>query len=323
MAPDSNDTQLTQQLSSLPDGVHKEEALDVTDVRTKTRHPRWTRQETFVLIQGKKFAENRVQRGRGSTSVWGSDKNEPKWDSVSSYCKQHHVNREPVQCRKRWSNLLGDFKKIKAWESQKKDEAESFWLMRNELRKEKKLPSFFDKEVYDVLDGRAFTTEAIPLAHIIVKTEMNDVDGCEAATAEEEEEEEQAETQTVFDGGQHAKANGLFSDCEQSGQVEIGCSSKKETISSENPRKTKANPLLISGNIVNLKFPLPLSSLHQIKSKIPSNNELQIYIFLLAFVHQIIANLLCDTVPIFYSIVRLFFSLIRHEIILLGVLQPR
>ncbi|KAF5181505.1 Trihelix transcription factor asr3 [Thalictrum thalictroides] len=117
------------------------------------RLPRWTRQEILVLIQGKKVAETRV-RSRRTNNTTGSNQVEPKWASVSSYCKRHGVNRGPVQCRKRWSNLSGDFKKIKEWESVKSGgESESFWVMRNDLRRERKLPGFFDKEVYDILDG--------------------------------------------------------------------------------------------------------------------------------------------------------------------------
>ncbi|XP_049390495.1 trihelix transcription factor ASR3-like isoform X1 [Solanum stenotomum] len=116
------------------------------------RLPRWTRQEILVLIQGKKVAENRIRRGRTGVVEFGSPQVEPKWASVSSYCKRHGVNRGPVQCRKRWSNLAGDFKKIKEWESQIKEETDSFWVMRNDLRRDKKLPGFFDREVYDILD---------------------------------------------------------------------------------------------------------------------------------------------------------------------------
>ncbi|KAL8225919.1 hypothetical protein R6Q57_018476 [Mikania cordata] len=43
-----------------------------------------------------------------------------------------------------------DFKKIKEWESQITKEAESFWAMRNDMRRERKLPGFFDREVYDI-----------------------------------------------------------------------------------------------------------------------------------------------------------------------------
>ena len=107
------------------------------------RHPRWTRQEILVLIQGKRDAENRFRRGRSAGLAFGSGQVEPKWASVSSYCKKHGVNRGPVQCRKRWSNLAGDYKKIKEWESQIREETESFWVMRNDLRRERKLPGFF------------------------------------------------------------------------------------------------------------------------------------------------------------------------------------
>lgn len=134
-------------------GVSKSigESNDGVDDGVKTaRLPRWTRQEILVLIQGKRVAENRVRRGRAAL---GSGQLEPKWASVSSYCRRHGVNRGPVQCRKRWSNLAGDYKKIKEWESQIKEETESYWVMRNDVRRERKLPGFFDKEVYDIVDG--------------------------------------------------------------------------------------------------------------------------------------------------------------------------
>ncbi|XP_018478343.1 trihelix transcription factor ASR3 isoform X2 [Raphanus sativus] len=128
---------------------------EVGDDGVKTsRLPRWTRQEILVLIQGKRVAESRVRRGRAAGMALGSGQMEPKWASVSSYCRRHGVNRGPVQCRKRWSNLAGDYKKIKEWESRvTKEETESYWVMRNDVRRERKLPGFFDKEVYDVVDG--------------------------------------------------------------------------------------------------------------------------------------------------------------------------
>nr|AZL19545.1 transcription factor ASR1 [Diospyros kaki] len=162
------------------------------------RLPRWTRQEILVLIQGKRAAESRVRRGRTGGLALGTGMVEPKWASVSSYCRRNGVNRGPVQCRKRWSNLAGDYKKIKEWESQARDEGESFWVMRSDLRREKKLPGFFDREVYNILDGGS-TVAPTP------------------STAEE------VEAEAVFDSGRSAAVeDGLFSDFEQSAQEEAG-----------------------------------------------------------------------------------------------------
>ena len=231
MAAESND--IHENAACPQVGLDKQEApIDRADDRNKiTRHPRWTRQETFILIQGKKIIEEGVHRGRRSTSALGSYQLEPKWDSVSSYCKQHDVKRGPVQCRKRWGNLLGDYKKIKRWESEIKEEAESFWMMRNDIRRDMKLPSFFDREVYNLLDGIAFSAAAFPLPLVTVRTNANISDGVQAMVEEEHGDEEE-EPVAVFDSHQHATAeDGLFSDFEQSRQEGSGCSPENETIS--------------------------------------------------------------------------------------------
>ncbi|KAK1407138.1 hypothetical protein QVD17_38749 [Tagetes erecta] len=189
-------------------------AVETADDKNKSpRHPRWTRQETFTLIEGKKVAENRGRRGRKSSSVIGSDQVEPKWDSVSSYCKQRAVNRGPIQCRKRWSNMVGDFKKIKAWEAQVKEECESYWVMRNDLRKENKLPGFFDKEVFDVLDGKVVTKE---LALVTVSVDANDVN-------EDGVDVDIEEADVTFDSGRRATSDdGLFPDTDKMDDMEDG-----------------------------------------------------------------------------------------------------
>ncbi|XP_071703918.1 trihelix transcription factor ASR3-like [Rutidosis leptorrhynchoides] len=190
-------------------------AVDVADEKSKSpRHPRWTRQETLTLIEGKKVAENRGRRGRRSSSVFGTDQVEPKWDSVSSYCKQRAVNRGPVQCRKRWSNMVGDFKKIQAWESQVKQECDSYWLMRNDLRRENKLPGFFDREVYDVLDGKSVTKEAYKLALVTVSADTKDE--VAMVVVEEDELGDEGNADVVFDSGRHATSDdGLFPDSDK------------------------------------------------------------------------------------------------------------
>ncbi|XP_073056841.1 trihelix transcription factor ASR3-like [Primulina eburnea] len=178
------------------------------------RLPRWTRQEILVLIQGKRVAENRVKRGRLSGFGLGSGQAEPKWASVASYCKRHGVNRGPVQCRKRWSNLAGDFKKIKDWESKAGDGAESFWLMRNDLRRERKLPGFFDKEVYDILDGVGGLGGG--------GDDKEEVAGeLSLALAPSTAAEAGDEAEALFDSGRSAVGDeGLFSDFEQSAREE-------------------------------------------------------------------------------------------------------
>ncbi|KAK1293912.1 hypothetical protein QJS10_CPA16g00824 [Acorus calamus] len=120
-----------------------------------SRLPRWTRQEILVLIQGKKVTEGLRGPARGP-----GPPAEPKWATVSAYCRRHGVDRGPVQCRKRWSNLAGDFKKIREWESRN---SRSFWSMRNDARRESGLPGFFDREVYDILDDGAAAVAAPPI----------------------------------------------------------------------------------------------------------------------------------------------------------------
>ncbi|GMP82182.1 hypothetical protein CsSME_00036612 [Camellia sinensis var. sinensis] len=177
---------------SLGPTPHDSDAATGDDGSRAPRLPRWTRQEILVLIQGKRVAENRVRRGRTVGMAFGTGQVEPKWASVSSYCKRHGVNRGPVQCRKRWSNLAGDYKKIKEWESQIREEAESFWVMRNDLRRERKLPGFFDREVYDILHGG--TTAGAPTG---LAPAEEGKEGEEQTAAQEVEVEVEAEA--VFD----------------------------------------------------------------------------------------------------------------------------
>ncbi|XP_020233534.1 trihelix transcription factor ASR3 isoform X2 [Cajanus cajan] len=170
-----------------------------------TRHPRWTRQETLVLIESKKMVENGEQICR-FRSASGFVQSDPKWDMVSTLCQQRGVKRGAVQCRKRWGNLLTDFRKIKKWESSIREESESFWIMRNDVRKEKKLPGFFDSVVYNVLDGGVCTTVAFPLTLVkMVPKVENGVEGVALPPEqynkenEDEEVEEEEEDEAIVD----------------------------------------------------------------------------------------------------------------------------
>lgn len=110
-----------------------------------------------------------------------------------------------------------------------KDETESFWVMRNDLRRERRLPGFFDKEVYDILDsGSPAAPEAPGLALALASG---------PAPASENTEEGGA----MFDSGRaSAVEDGLFSDFEQEE-------------SGRSPEKTKDTtvpaPMPISGKL--------------------------------------------------------------------------
>ncbi|PKA64364.1 hypothetical protein AXF42_Ash009586 [Apostasia shenzhenica] len=174
-----------------------------SEVGRVPRLPRWTRQEILVLIEGKRVVES---RGRGRAAAAAAPV-EPKWAAVSAYCRRHGVNRGPVQCRKRWSNLAGDYRKIKEWEAGRagRGEAESFWMIRNDVRRERKLPGFFDREVYDILDGAAPMEALVAVA----------MAGAGAGKKVEEEDED-----VVFDSGRSAADDGLFSDFEEDKEAE-------------------------------------------------------------------------------------------------------
>ncbi|PAN37885.1 hypothetical protein PAHAL_7G130700 [Panicum hallii] len=172
-----------------------------------SRLPRWTRQEILVLIEGKRVVERSGRgrgRGRGPARVGGDGAGgaEPtKWAAVAEYCRRHGVDRGPVQCRKRWSNLAGDYKKIREWERgfAARKEA-SFWAMRNDARRERRLPGFFDREVYDILEGRAVGNAAASAASA-ARPAVVDVESKEEVTA-------------ALDCGRGADGAGLFSSSE-------------------------------------------------------------------------------------------------------------
>ncbi|KAG2658714.1 hypothetical protein PVAP13_1KG297000 [Panicum virgatum] len=140
---------------------------------------------------------------------------EPKWAAVAEYCRRHGVERGPVQCRKRWSNLAGDYKKIKEWERAAAASREpSFWAMRNDARRERRLPGFFDREVYDILEGRG-------RAILASRSAGNAAEEEEAvAAARVEEEKEAGPAEAVFDSGRPATEEALFSEDEEEEEEE-------------------------------------------------------------------------------------------------------
>ncbi|CAO2045937.1 unnamed protein product, partial [Urochloa humidicola] len=196
------------------------------------RLPRWTRQEILVLIEGKRMVEGRGGRGgRGRVAAAAAAAAaasggeavaaaalEPKWAAVAEYCRRHGVERGPVQCRKRWSNLAGDYKKIKEWERAAAASREpSFWAMRNDARRERRLPGFFDREVYDILEGRG---RAILASRSAGNAADEEEEAAAPAAVRVEEEKEAGPSEAVFDSGRPATEEALFSEEEDEEEEE-------------------------------------------------------------------------------------------------------
>ncbi|KAF3644938.1 putative magnesium protoporphyrin IX methyltransferase, chloroplastic-like [Capsicum annuum] len=187
-----------------------------------------------------KRSQRKELMGGGSTSIFGSDKPEPKWDSVSSYCRQHRADRGPVQCRKCWSNMISDFKKIKTWESQADGSSESYWIISNNLRREKRLPDSFDRKVYNVLDGKEVSAEAYQLALVTIITD--DKFGYGIETVEEEKEEEN-------DDVSHTGEYTMEDDVLPPATEEVGSNPLKEGDVKDKKAKSIPSPSPISGKL--------------------------------------------------------------------------
>lgn len=144
---------------------------------TQPRMPRWTRREILALVRAKQdvegFGASQVSnRGRrpASSPDGGGHVALPKWGAVSEGCRVRGVHRGPTQCRKRWTNLIAAFRKIKNWEkgrvkeedkgddvaspSHVSQEQKGYWEMGGEERKEKGLPGRFDEVVYELMEGK-------------------------------------------------------------------------------------------------------------------------------------------------------------------------
>ncbi|CAL9037048.1 trihelix transcription factor ASR3 [Musa acuminata AAA Group] len=193
----------------MADGVNGGGGGDGGSASRPHRLPRWTRREIMVLIEAKRAAEGRGRGARGPRSAAG----ETKWEWVSAYCRRKGVDRGMLQCRKRWSNLACDFKKVRAWEGGEGAAAgESFWAMRNDCRRDRRLPGFFDKEVFDILNWTVLNE--LEAEEEEEEAEVKVRDGGEGENEKDKDEVEVEEEEAVFDSGRTAADNGLFSDCE-------------------------------------------------------------------------------------------------------------
>ncbi|GLT67516.1 hypothetical protein SLA2020_398170 [Shorea laevis] len=80
-----------------------------------------------------------------------------KWKMVVENCNALGVPRSLDQCRRKWDSLLGQYNKIRQWES--KSRSNSYWSLRVERRKVCGLPEDFDKELFKAIDTVARTKD--------------------------------------------------------------------------------------------------------------------------------------------------------------------
>lgn len=107
---------------------------------------RWTKHESLILVAAK---SKELDKSLDSTAR-GVDASDVKWVTIFQYCKDRGVERDASQCRKRWHSLYKDYKKIMDYE---KLHGGSYWTMTAEQRREQKLASSFEQEVFEVLDN--------------------------------------------------------------------------------------------------------------------------------------------------------------------------
>ncbi|KAJ7518768.1 hypothetical protein O6H91_20G007400 [Diphasiastrum complanatum] len=105
--------------------------------KTAASRLRWSKEETLMLVAAKK---------RHLDSLLAH-----KWKAISDCLRAQGVDRDPVGCKKRWFNLVAEYKKIRDWQTMRG--VESFWVMAAERRREKRLPSAFDRDVFEELDS--------------------------------------------------------------------------------------------------------------------------------------------------------------------------
>ncbi|KAG6541852.1 hypothetical protein Mapa_016870 [Marchantia paleacea] len=109
----------------------------------KVRNPRWMMHETVVLVAAKRKHDEEA----GDEYVPAHK----KWGAIAVDVKEKGVDRDARQCRKRWSNLYQDYRRIRDW--LRKSGVEPYWTMRHDKRRDNKLPGSFDPEVYADMDA--------------------------------------------------------------------------------------------------------------------------------------------------------------------------
>lgn len=109
----------------------------------------WSMREMKVLIAAKQFEHESVDFG-GSMQVKMTSK-KSKWEAIASFMFREGVCnpvRDSDACKKKWSHIYRDFKKVFDYEKLIPSGHKSYWELSTAERKEKKVPLNFSEELY-------------------------------------------------------------------------------------------------------------------------------------------------------------------------------
>ncbi|XP_024519950.1 uncharacterized protein LOC112342410 [Selaginella moellendorffii] len=139
---------------------HLHDAMEGAEVALRsTRASRWLKDETITLVQAKRVYEQEVAEAASRGQIVNK---EQKWKRISKKCEDAGVVRDASQCRKRWQNIVRDYKRVKDW--QNRNSRQSYWLMSVEEKRENKLivPPVFDKDIFEELDHFLANRPGVP-----------------------------------------------------------------------------------------------------------------------------------------------------------------
>ncbi|CAM6097005.1 unnamed protein product [Calypogeia fissa] len=126
----------------------------VMEDREVARHGRaykksnWTLAELQVLQTAKREDQDKQLKAESKEKHKSAAE---RWQWIEDYCWDHGVERSAQQCRDRWERMSADFKKVGDFEKHVPRGGISYWQMTIEDRKNKKLPSNFQQEVFHSL----------------------------------------------------------------------------------------------------------------------------------------------------------------------------
>ncbi|KAG6551451.1 hypothetical protein Mapa_006874 [Marchantia paleacea] len=115
----------------------------------RIRAENWTWEETVRLVEAKKREWEEKENG----SLLKFTSTTDKWTKVQEYMKESSLfrARSVEQIRQKWEALYNSWKKIKV--SNSEAGSGEYWMMSKEEKNEKRLPTSFDRRLWDMLNS--------------------------------------------------------------------------------------------------------------------------------------------------------------------------